>query len=125
MKFSEIQEISNKFITDQNLVREDVVDFVFKLTGKNILETAVKKQRQPSQESIDRLQSVRGAVESFQDNDKFSVKDIMKITNLEKTQVQYAVSQLQKEGTIFISGAVESKGTRGKKPSLYSKVISE
>ena len=122
MKFQEIKELATKFATEQNLILEDVADFVLALTAKNILEAPVKKYRQPTQESIDRLQQVREVVQKFEPSDKFTVLQLVELTGLEKKYVQYAVSQLQDNNEVFISGKLEIKA-RGKKPNLYSKVI--
>ena len=124
MKFQEIKELATKFATEQNLILEDVAEFVLALIGKNILEEPIKKQRQPSQESIDRLQKVREEIQKFEPSDKFTVLQLVKLTGMEKKYVQYAVSQLQDSNEVFISGKLEIKA-RGKKPNLYSKVISE
>ena len=124
MKFQEIKELATKFATEQNLILEDVAEFVLALIGKNILEEPIKKQRQPSQESIDRLQKVREEIQKFEPSDKFTVLQLVKLTGMEKKYVQYAVSQLQDNNEVFISGKLEIKA-RGKKPNLYSKVISE
>ena len=122
MKFQEIKELATKFATEQNLILEDVADFVLALTAKNILEAPVKKYRQPTQESIDRLQQVREVVQKFEPSDKFTVLQLVEDTGLEKKYVQYAVSQLQDNNEVFISGKLDIKA-RGKKPNLYSKVI--
>ena len=124
MKFQEIKDISTKFTTEQNLILEDVVDFVLALTGKNILEEPIKKLRQPTQESTDRLQQVQEEVQKFEPSAKFSILQLVELTGLEKKYVQYAVSQLQDNNEVFISGKLDIKA-RGKKPNLYSKVISE
>ena len=124
MKFQEIKELATKFATEQNLILEDVAEFVLALIGKNILEEPIKKQRQPSQESIDRLQKVREEIQKFEPSDKFTVLQLVKLTGMEKKYVQYAVSQLQDNNEVFISGKLEITA-RGKKPNLYSKVISE
>lgn len=124
MKFQEIKDITTKFATEQNLILEDVVDFVLALTGKNILEEPIKKLRQPTQESTDRLQQVQEEVQKFEPSAKFSILQLVELTGLEKKYVQYAVSQLQDNNEVFISGKLDIKA-RGKKPNLYSKVISE
>ena len=124
MKFQEIKELATVFATEQNLILEDVADFVLALTGKNVLEDTIKKQRQPSQESTDRLQQVREEIKKFEPGAKFSILQLVELTGLEKKYVQYAVSQLQDSNEVFISGKLEIKA-RGKKPNLYSKVISE
>ena len=124
MKFQEIKDIATKFATEQNLILEDVVDFVLALTGKNILEEPIKKLRQPTQESTDRLQQVQEEVQKFEPSAKFSILQLVELTGLEKKYVQYAVSQLQDNNEVFISGKLDIKA-RGKKPNLYSKVISE
>ena len=124
MKFQEIKDITTKFATEQNLILEDVVDFVLALTGKNILEEPIKKLRQPTQESTDRLQQVQEEVQKFEPSAKFSILQLVELTGLEKKYVQYAVSQLQDNNEVFISGKLDIKA-RGKKPNLYSKVISK
>lgn len=123
MKFSEIKSVAEKFIQENNLIYEDVAEFVEKLTGKNIMNTAVKATRQPSQESIDRLKQVEDAIAALGEEDSFTVLSLAEQTGLDKSKVQYAMSQLLEQEKIFISGKLDVKGARGKKPNLYSKVI--
>ena len=123
MKFQDIKSLSEKFIADNNLITEDVAEFVEKLTGKNIMNIAVKATRQPSQESIDRLKQVEDAIVELGENTKFTVLSLVEQTGLNKSKVQYALSQLLEQEKIFISGKLDVQGARGKKPNLYSKVI--
>ena len=125
MKFSEIKSVTEKFIQDNNLIYEDVVEFVEKLTGKNIMNPLVRPVRKPSQESIDRLNKVEEAINELSDSDKFTILSLTEQTGLDKSKVQYAVAQLQEQGKIFVCGKLEVEGARGKKPNLYAKVISE
>ena len=125
MKFQDIKSLSEKFIADNNLITEDVVEFVEKLTGKNIMNIAVKAARQPSQESIDRLNKVEEAINELSNSDKFTILSITEQTGLDKGKVQYALAQLQEQGKIFVCGKLEVEGARGKKPNLYAKVVSE
>ena len=123
MKFSEIKSISEKFIADNNLITEDVAEFVEKLTGKNIMNKPVCPVRKPSQESIDRLNQVEAAINELDHSDKFTILSLVEQTGLDKTKVQYAVTQLQGQGKILICGKLEVEGVRGKKPNLYQRVV--
>lgn len=123
MKFSEIKSISEKFIADNNLITEDVAEFVEKLTGKNIMNKPVRPVRKPSQESIDRLNQVEAAINELDHSDKFTILSLVEQTGLDKTKVQYAVTQLQGQGKILICGKLEVEGVRGKKPNLYQRVV--
>lgn len=125
MKFSEIKSMTEKFIQDNNLIYEDVVEFVEKLTGKNIMKEQVRSVRKPSQESIDRLNLVEEAINELSYSDKFTILSLVEQTGLDKGKVQYAVAQLQEQGKIFVCGKLEVEGARGKKPNLYAKVVSE
>ena len=123
MKFSEIKSITEKFISDNNLITEDVVEFVEKLTGKNIMNSPVRPVRKPSQESIDRLNLVEAVINELDPSDKFTILSLVEQTGLDKTKVQYAVTQLQEQGKIFICGKLDVEGVRGKKPNLYQRVV--
>lgn len=123
MKFSEIKSITEKFISDNNLIAEDVVEFVEKLTGKNIMNSPVRPIRKPSQESIDRLNQVEAAINELDHSDKFTILSLVEQTGLDKTKVQYAVTQLQEQGKIFICGKLDAEGVRGKKPNLYQRMV--
>ena len=112
-----------KFIADNNLITEDVAEFVEKLTGKNIMNKPVHPVRKPSQESIDRLNQVETAINELDHSDKFTILSLVEQTGLDKTKVQYAVTQLQGQGKILICGKLEVEGVRGKKPNLYQRVV--
>lgn len=123
MKFSEIKSITEKFISDNNLIAEDVVEFVEKLTGKNIMNSPVRPIRKPSQEFIDRLNQVEAAINELDHSDKFTILSIVEQTGLDKAKVQYAISQLQEQNKVFVSGKLDVEGVRGKKPNLYQRAV--
>lgn len=123
MKFNEIKALTEKFIADNNLISEDVAEFVMKLTGKNTLENPVRKGREVSAATLERIQKVQDAINVLEDTAEFTVLQLSELTEFDKSKIQYAFTQLQEKGIIFIAGKLEVPGARGKKPNLYSKVL--